>query len=458
MTWTPDIATAAGPIYLALADAIAAGVADGALQPGERLPSQRKLAAALGVDFTTVTRAYAEAARRGLVTSEDRRGSFVRSRPAPASRADPADEELASGMNMPPEPAGGLLRAAIADGIAAVLDERGGSALHYRPRGGAEADRAAGAAFLSGLIPETAADQTVVAAGAQNALHAICSLLAGNGGAIATGEYTYSGLLAVARRLGAQLVPLRMDREGILPDALDAAAEGQALRAVCLTPTNDNPTTATMGPERRAAIAEVIDRHGLMLIEDDPYGRLPEAPPAPIAALVPARSWHIASLSKTVSPALRVAFVRAPSVRDALALTAEVHESAIMAPPLNVALVRRWIEDGTLPRLIAAVRHEAAARRRMAIELLGPRAWSQPEGYHLWLPLPEGLTAAELTANGIAANLPVAAGGNFAVGAAPGEALRILLGGGRSRERLGRDLRRLDALLADAARSSHLFV
>ncbi len=460
MIWTPDIAATTGPIYLAVADAIARGIEEGALAAGERLPSQRALADRLGVDLTTITRAYAEAARRGLVLNEDRRGSFVRGRAVTPATVDPTDEELATGMNMPPEPAGDLLRNAMRDSIPAVLDERSGAALHYRPRGGAEADRAAGAAFLARLIPGTTADQIVVAAGAQNALHAICGLLLRDGGgAIATGEFTYSGLLAVARRLGTVLVPLRMDREGILPDALETAAQRQAVRAVCLTPTNDNPTTATMSAGRRAAIAGIVERYGLILVEDDPYGRLPEAPLAPIASLVPERSWHIASLSKAVSPALRVAFVRAPSVRDALALAADIHETAIMAPPINVALVRHWIGDGMLARLIAAVRHEAAARRQMAVALIGADLHSQAEGYHLWLPLPEGVTAAGLMAHGLAAGLPVAAGSNFAVdGRGPAEALRIVLGGGRPRDRLVRDLRRLDAMLADASRPGHLLV
>lgn len=449
MTWFPDLSGAHGPIYLSLADAIADAIAAGSLGAGEKLPSQRALADRLGVDLTTITRAYAEASRRELIASEDRRGSFVRA-PASAVPALSAEEEAAIGMNMPPEPGDGLLRTAIAEGIARLLDADG-APLHYRPRGGAEADRAAGAAHLAASIPGTSPDQIVVAAGAQNALHAVCGLLLRAGGRIAAGAFTYPGLLAVARRLDAEVVSLAMDDEGILPDALDAAARAGGLRAVYAVPTNDNPTTATMSLARRTAIAEVAARHGIAVVEDDAYGRLSETPPTPIAALAPDLTWHIASLSKIVSPALRIAWLRAPTVRDAVALAGDLFETAVMPPPLNLALAERWIADGTLSRLIAAVRREGMARQRIATGILGAGARHQPEGYHLWLKLPaeaEGLIG-----------LPVMPGASFAIdGRGPHAALRVSLGGGRSRERIARDMRRLDALLAGAARRNHALV
>lgn len=450
MEWAPNLGKAAGPIYLALADAIGRGIADGGLAPGEKLPSQRNLARRLGVDLTTVTRAYAEAARRGLIASEDRRGSFVRA-VADAPVADTAEEEAASGMNMPPEPEGGLLRAVIADGVRALLDGPESAPLHYRPRGGSEADRAAGAAFLARLIPDTSPDQMAVAAGAQNALHAVCGLLLRPGDRLAAGAFTYPGLLAVARRIGVDVVPLAMDEDGILPDALETAARGGALKAVYLVPTNDNPTTATLPGERRAAIADIARRHGLAIVEDDPYGHLPETPPAPVAALAPERTWHIASLSKAVSPALRVAWLRAPSVRDALALAADLHETAVMPPPLNLALARRWIGDGTMARLIGAVRAEAGARQWIAREILGPAGRGRSDGYHVWLPLDAPPPATP--------GLPVVPGASFAVdGHGPHAALRVSLGGGRTRDRLRRDLARLDALIAGAGRRDHALV
>ena len=450
MSWRPDFSANGKPFYLAIADALAEDVRLGVVQAGEKLPTQRDLAAALGLDLTTITRAYAEAARRGLIVGEGRRGSFVRGGPAEASESQ-AGGEAASGMNMPPEPEDRSLRRAILDGTAALLDGRL-APLHYQPPGGLEAQRAAAAHFLSAPIPDTHADQVAITAGGQHGLHATLSLLLRPGDRIAAPVLTYPGFLAAARRLGAEIVPLAMDGDGILPDALERAARTAELKALYLVPTNDNPTTATLPLERRKEIARLALRHGFAIVEDDAYGRLPANPIPPVAAFAPKQSWHIASLSKLVSPALRVGFVRAPGVREAHALAAAAHASAVMAPPINAALVTNWILDGTIHRLAAAVRTEAAARMREAAAILGHAdAHFHPEGYHLWLKLPATMDAGRIAAQAITAGLPAAPGSAFSVVQdAPVQALRISLGGSAPRVRIVQEIRRLDAILAQA--------
>jgi DNA-binding transcriptional MocR family regulator len=449
MAWRPDFSADGRAFYLAIADALAADIALGVAQPGEKLPTQRALAATLGLDLTTITRAYAEAARRGLIVSEGRRGSFVRGRSAQAGEL--GGGEAASGMNMPPEPGDGSLRDAIADGISGLLGDRL-APLHYQPPGGLEAQRAAAARFLAPLIPDAIADQMAITAGSQHGLHAALSLLVTPGDRIAAPAFTYPGFLAAARRLGAQIVPLAMDADGLVPDALEQAAQAALLRAVYVVPTNDNPTTATLPLERRKEIARLALRYGFAIVEDDAYGRLPANPLPPIAAFAPKLTWHIAGLSKLVSPSLRVGFVRAPGVREAHALAAAANEIAVMAPPINAALVANWILDGTLNRLAAAVRAEAVARMREAAATLGPAgARFHPEGYHLWLPLPDDADAGRIAAQAIAAGLPAAPGSAFAAAPDAGvQALRISLGGSAPRIRVVGEIRRLDALLAQS--------
>jgi DNA-binding transcriptional MocR family regulator len=123
-----------------------------------------------------------------------------------------------------------------------------------------------------------------------------------------------------------------------------------------------------------------------------------------------------------------------------------------MAPPLFAALAAKWISDGTLNRLAAAVRAEAVARMKEAAAILGPAgARFHPEGYHLWLPIPLGADAGRVAAQAIAAGLPAAPGSAFAImPGAPVQALRISLGGSAPRIRIAREIRRLDALLAQA--------
>lgn len=453
MSWNPDLSGAERPIYRAIARRLESDVASGKVQPGEKLPPQRELARRLGVDLTTVTRAFAEAASNGLIVTEGRRGTFVRM-PRPVGEADSSPVEAASGMNMPPEPEDGSLRRRIAEGVAAIMKEAA-PPLHYQPAGGTAEQRTAAALFHSHLIPGTSADQCVVTGGSQHALYAALSILARPGERVAAGCLTYPGFLAAARRLGLDPVPLPMDGGGIDPDALEGAVRSKPIKALYVVPTNDNPTTATLPLSRRKAIAGVARRHGFAIVEDDAYGRLPAQPPRPIASLAPELTWHLATVSKLISPSLRVGLVRVPTVRDALALASATHETSGMPPPVNATLVARWIEDGTFLRLLASIRAEGQARAEEAGRILA--AWTpkcHPDGYHLWIPLPRGIAADSIALQAVSAGLPAVAGSAFAMdGSAAGEGLRISLGGSGSRARLRRELERLDALMARAARS-----
>jgi len=436
--WLPDLARSAGAKYLAIADALDTAIARGALRQGDRLPPQRDVAARLGVDLTTVTRAYEAARGRGLIEARGRAGSFVAG-PAPEAAPPPA---IDTGMNMPPEIPDGLLRRAMTESAAALLAGAGMSWLHYSPAGGAPQDRAAGARLLSSRGLPATEEQVIVTAGGQNALHAILSTTLKAGDAVACGRFVYPGFRALAERLGLKLVPLAT----IDAATLDRACGVQAIRALYVVPTNDNPTATTIAENERAAIALVARRHDLQVIEDDAYGLLAAEPIRPIAAFAPERCWYVASLAKIITPALRVAYVLAPSVAGALRLAADAHETAIMAPPLNAAMASRWIGDGTFERLVTAMRGEIAWRQALADEVLGevPRQrWA--EGYHLWLPLPDKRSADDLVAAMRQHGLSVIGAASFvASGDREGDseqAVRVSLGGPGDRDRLARVLR-----------------
>jgi DNA-binding transcriptional MocR family regulator len=173
----------------------------------------------------------------------------------------------------------------------------------------------------------------------------------------------------------------------------------------------------------------------------------------PIATFAPDLTWHVSSLSKIISPALRVGFVRAPSARAAWRLAADIHETAIMAPPLNAAVASCWIQDGTLQRLVGEVRGEAIERQRLAAEILTEAPYTaHPEGYHLWVSVPQDVSASHIVNTLRPAGLSVVQADAFAVEPAQSSpALRVSIGGSLSRERLARSLRMLDALLDQGA-------
>jgi DNA-binding transcriptional MocR family regulator len=440
--WVPDLTRTRGPKYVAIAEAIASAVETGALRSGDRLPPQRDLAARLGVDLTTVTKGYEQARARGLIGARGRAGSFVLPQDAIAAGPPPRD----TGMNMPPQVEGGTLLAAWERTASALLRAPGaGGRLHYAPAGGREADRAAGAAIFARMGLASAADQVVVTAGAQNALHAIVGATLTRGDVVACGAHIYPGFLAIAKRAGLRLAPLAP----FGAETLEALCRTTTVAALYVVPTNDNPTTATLSEAERAALAGVARRHGVRIIEDDAYGQLPEHPIAALSSFAPELGWYVASASKTISPALRVAHVRAPSVAEAMALAAEVHDSNVMPPPLNAALLTRWLEDGSYDRLVAETRGEAKARLSLAAEVLPAGRYAADGcGYHLWVPLADGADAVEVATGLNGVGMTAIPSDRFAAGETGAPALRVSLGGAIDRAGLRRGLRALEGWLA----------
>jgi DNA-binding transcriptional MocR family regulator len=222
--WRPQVERGGKPLYQAIADAVADDLRSGRLAPGVRLPPQRRLAASLGVDLTTVTRAYNEAARRGLIVARVGQGSFVAPQAAGQTYGAAAGAPVDLTMNMPPlfdDP--GLVRRMWR--AAGDLETGEGLPLlmRYQDPGGAQDDRAAGAAWLAERIPGLGAERTLVAAGAQAALVAALGALANPGDAICTEALAYPGLRAAAAHLGLALVGLELDAEGVVPEALAKA-------------------------------------------------------------------------------------------------------------------------------------------------------------------------------------------------------------------------------------------
>jgi len=442
--WAPDLVSEDGPKYLGIAASLTRAIEDGTLRPGQRLPPQRDLAKRLDVDLTTVTRAYGLVRDSGLIEGSGRLGSHVRNDP-PLPRGETDDV----GMNMPPQPASALLDEALRSGTAALLRAGGATPmLQYQPSNGSRHDRAVAAAAISDFGLPTNEEEIIITAGGQNALHAIIGAGLGSGTVIAAGQHVYPGLLALAGRFGLRVLSVESDGEGLDPESLATAARAGAT-TVYVVPSNDNPTTATMSLDRRQAIADVARHHDLTIIEDDAYGRLPELPVLPIAGLAPERTWHIASISKIISPALRVAHVRAPSIQDAWRLSADVHETAVMAPPLNAALVSLWLRNGQFKELVAAVRTEAIARQRVISCYLSDFDHAmQPEGYHIWLRTGPATSVVDLVSALRPTGLSVVPGEAFLADRSQASPfVRLSIGGAIGHERLGRAFERLEAMM-----------
>lgn len=451
--WLPSLEGRSGPRYLAIADALASDVADGTLKPGERLPTHRDLGWKLGVTVGTVSRAYAEAERRGLVSGEVGRGTFVRNLAARDSHTVMTESLSAPGtvnLNFAFPPPAEDIRAIETTLVDLAKDPVVSLLLDYNPHAGLERHRTAAAGWLarSGLAVQP--ERIVLTAGAQHAINVCLAAATRPGDRILCDNLTYSGMQVAARLLGLRLEGLPGDAQGTRPDAFDAACRNNDVKALYCMPTMHNPTTVTMPDERRRAIAEIARRHDVAIVEDDIFGLLVDRPLTPISVYAPEQGFFLTSLSKTVAPGLRIGYAAGPA-RARERLAAAVRASCWMATPLTAEIATRWIEDGTADRILAGRKREAAARREIALDVLG--TWQPlcpPGSIYLWLPLPESWRATDFALEAQRREVAVTPADACAVGRHDiPSALRVCLGAPRSREHLRRGLDVLARLLDD---------
>ncbi|UWQ34077.1 PLP-dependent aminotransferase family protein [Leisingera sp. M527] len=428
--WTPARLANAKPRYLELAEAIKSDIDTGVLAPGDRLPPQRRVAQDLGVDFSTVSRGYAEAVRRGYIESFVGRGTFVKAPDALPARPDPrrALEEDPM-MNMPPEPDDPALLARMQKGLEHVSANLL-PLLRYQSVTGSPQDRAIAADWMQANGLPCAPERLAVTPGSHASLYAILTVLCEPGSTVLCEDVTYPGLRSIAARLGIRLIGLAGDRDGILPEALEKAVTDHWPAVLYLNPTLQNPTTRTMPSHRRQEVAAVLQKHDLPLIEDDAYCFVAEDAPAAISSLIPDLSWHIAGLSKCFGAGLRLAYTTVPKRGLMGQFSQAMRSMHVMVSPLNLALLGRWIEDGTAAEIQGFVRKAAAVRQALAAEVLQECfTVADPLAFNLWLTLPRGTSRAEVMGRMAGRQIGIMPSDAFTVTGLPEEAVRVCLGG-----------------------------
>lgn len=434
--WRPDLSNSDKPRYLAIADAIADDIAAGRLVIGDRLPPQRKLAKRLDIDFTTVARGYVEAQKRGLIKSKVGQGTFVCDKPRPRRSLQsfpPRPVDLS--MNLPPEPDDPELVARMQAGVDYVTRDIV-SLLRYQGFGGTQADKDAASIWLGrrGLVP--AQDRIFVSPGAHSAMVGIVSILAKPGETILSEAITYPGIRSIAAQLGVNLVGLPMDDDGIEPEALTDACKKLKPKAIYLNPTLQNPTTITVPDQRRREIVSIARRFHVPIIEDDAYGFIPEHGHghSPFAVIAPDLTWHVAGLAKCIGAGLRAAYVVVPDTRSAWPFASALRAATVMASPFTVALVTRWIEDGTADTMLRFIRAETTARQKLAAEIMPPDSYrADPLSFNMWVPLPKLWTRSGFVEHMRSTGIGVVASDAFVASGTAPEAVRICLGGPISR-------------------------
>lgn len=451
--WIPSLNDRPGPKYLRIADALAEDVYAGRLLAGDRLPTHRDLAWRLSVTVGTVSRAYAEAERRGLVVGEVGRGSFVRPGARSAATLDMphegAPQTIELGINRPPshlnapEFAQALAELSRSNDVAQLMN--------YQAHTGRWEHRAAGAEWIAQRGLRVDADQVLLTSGAEHAIAAALMGLTDPGDSILVEELTWSGVRALASLQRLSLKPVAMDRHGMIPEAFEAACKTSGARILYTMPTIHNPTTAVMPDERRRAVAAIARTYGVTIVEDDVYGFVaPDAPP-PISTYAPERSIYVTTSSKSLAPCLRVGFAMVPLDRIGR-LSAASRALNWMAPPVEAEIVSRWIRDGTANILSARILKEVQARHEVAVEMLdGLDYQMSPGSFHIWLSLPEPWRAQDLVAAGRSRGLSMTSTELFVPGRMETpHAVRVTVCATRDREELARGLSNLTRTLAES--------
>ncbi len=449
--WTPHLMKGASSKHAAIFEALASDIADGILVPGERLPPQREVAAMLGVDLTTVTRAFNRAREIGIIQAASGRGSFVSG--GDAAAVEPRQDVgavLDLSKNSPPLRETQDIRATIAKDLGEAALQLDPLDFNYQETGGSQANRSAGARWLSGRIPAMEWQRVLLCSGAQSAIFAICHILTRHSKRVAVGRYAYPGIHTVARQIGLELVPLDMDDEGLVPEAFEQAAKTKELAALYVTPTIDNPTTATMSQTRRKRIAEIALSHRVSIIEDEPYAPLVPKPLVSLMSLAPDVTWHVATLSKCVTAAMRLGYIACPSRTAADELAAMLQAMTMMASPLFAALATKWIDNGFVLKTALSIRGANQARQKIAATVFaGYRMQADPNASHIWLQLPEPWRGNDFAYQAQRAGIMILPSGSFSNDQQTEEAVRVSIGGAPDQQTLRRALVELRQILEE---------
>ncbi|RJK98676.1 PLP-dependent aminotransferase family protein [Paracoccus aestuarii] len=460
--WQPDLTGQPGPKFRALANALREAARSGQLAPGTRLPPMRDLAWRLKVTPGTVARAYQVAAAEGVVESHVGRGSFIAAprppRPAPQpllyeSLDHPAGQSDLVDLRIPQLPDCGQARV-LARHLTALAADLDADLLDYTPLSRDQDCRDAATDWLGGraLGPVLRGD-LVLTHGGQHAITLVMAItLADQAPQVMVEALTYPGIAHAARLMRARTLPVALDDQGMVPEALDRVARASGARLVCLTPSAQNPTLAGMGEDRRAAIVAVARRHDLQILEDECYAPAPGAgmPPS-LRALAPERVWHVTSLSKIIAAGLRFGILLCPEGMGQAGRVAAQHSHMGLSQPIT-GLVTRLLRSGDGARIAVEVQALVEDRLALAQDILGGAGLrSQPGVPVLWLPLPPRWQAVDFVARAAAAGVIVRPASDFAgQGVALPQGVRIALNCRMPRDRLEVALRSLAQLVASS--------
>jgi DNA-binding transcriptional MocR family regulator len=441
---------AASPLYLQLQRTLRSLIQQGEWPLGMRIPAVHELAGRFQVHRLTVLKALAGLKRTGWVRTVQGRGSFVADHlpeamalfpvpdfPYEGSALRVREDELGPWLGETLEraqnrqlvsfsagfpPADLLPGEALRKTYAAIMKEQGPAAWEYAPLAGHPDYLREVANWLdSEGEPVREGWGLRAVPGAQAGLALALESLTVRGDRVLVESPCYLGTLALIRATGREAVPVPVDGSGMNPDRLASALQKGDAKLLITVATFHNPTGDSYTRARRERILALTRTHGVPLVEDDTYGDLRfYGKPVPSFRMLPGADHvlHLGSFSKSLAPGLRLGYVIAPeALLKRMAPMQEVHGIAL--PTLSQMVVARFIQSGDFKRHLGRLRRALRERRDAMLESLHahfPRnaEITEPKGgMHLWVVLPEELSALELLQTAISQGYGFAPGPLF---------------------------------------------
>ncbi len=406
------------PLYVQIADELAARIERGELGEGERLPGMRELAGRLGCGLVTVSQAYDSLVARGRAIARIGKGTYVSAPRAPSApfarrwepdlgsvsrarmegvleqltRAEaPGTISLATGHPAPET----FPLAEFGRCVQRTLSDDPPETMQYATGSGDRDLREVLARALHARGVAADASDIVVCSGAQQAADVVATTLLETRAVVAAESPSYAPTLGVFDARGASYVEIAADADGLRLDDVERVFAEYRPRLFYVNPFAQNPTGANLPDRRAKAIVALARRYDVVILEDQTgwVFTYDGAPPAPLAAHdVDGRVVLIESLSKTMFPALRVGYLYARGGLRAPLESAKMRADSFTSTLTQRALWR-FLSSSAYPKHLRAAKALYRARRDAFVETLAealPWAAVQPPaaGVTLWLPLP----------------------------------------------------------------------
>lgn len=417
LTWRPALDKSNASLYTALANQLEQDIAMGVLRPGTKLPPQRELADYLDINVSTVSRAFKICANKGLLSGITGSGTYVaynvdsRIYEKPNSRPNLIDLGTMMPETIPQDDMVYLLQQMIMEPHFGSMFQYANTELQWHKEAGMKLLEKAGC--------HADKDNILIASGGQNALAAIFAGVFQHGDKLGTNSLVYPGVKSAAKLFGVQLVAIHGEGGELTKAGIEYAVKNDNIKAIFVMPDSHNPTTHTMSYECRDMIAEAAKEMGFFIIEDGINSLLSKKPMAAIVTKAPEETIYIASLSKTLIPALRLAYIVAPK-RYYQPLENALYNINLSQSAVLLELASRLIVSGHLDALLGKRSKGIVERNKLTNKILkGYSLLGSNDSLYRWLLLPNDITGEQFERMALEKGVFVHGAERFAVGKNP---------------------------------------